>query len=97
LTDTVAEVAGQPAVGAIDSAISGEDPGVGATSGVATAGVGVGFDAAASGSSPSAAVKGARGGVVSAAKSFAKDVVESVVADQAATKVEEQIKPDERR
>jgi RHS repeat-associated protein len=97
LTDTVADVAGQPVVGAIDSAISGEDPGVGATSGVATAGVGVGFDAAASGSSPSTAVKGARGGVVSAAKSFAKDVVENVVADQAATKVEEQIEPEKLR
>jgi RHS repeat-associated protein len=83
VTDTVADIAGQPVLGAADAALKGGDPGVGAVGGVAAAGAGIGVDVATLGKeTPRTA--GARGTAVAAAKALATSAVKAATTTSAA-------------
>ena len=93
-TDLTADVVGQPALGAVDAALQGQDPGLGAVEGVAAAGTAAGVEAASGGGATGGVrASGARGTFVAGAKAIAKPVIKSLTSSGAGEAVEQAEKP----
>jgi len=90
-TDTAAEAVGQPAIGAADAALSGEDPGAGALGGAASAGTGVAFDLVTNPGKPDGRVQATtRGAAVSFVRAVAKEVLTTGAGNAAESAVDRQ-------
>ena len=86
-TDLAADLVGQPALGAIDAAIQGENVGLGAAEGIGAAGAAAGVEAL-SGGSAGTTMPGFRGTAVAAGKAFAKQGIKALAASGGAETIE---------
>ena len=88
VTDLAGDLVGQPAIGAVDAALQGNDPGMGAVEGVAAAGGAAGVEALSGGGAKSST----RGIVAATARAVAKPAIKALTG-AGASEATQQLEP----